>query len=50
MTTNKRTAVVILNWNGADMLKTFLPQVIEACGEEGEVIVADNGSTDHSRE
>lgn len=49
MTTNKRTAVVILNWNGADMLKAFLPQVIEACGEEGEVIVADNGSTDHSR-
>ena len=50
MTTNKRTAVVILNWNGADMLKAFLPQVVENTNPEiADVIVADNGSTDHSR-
>lgn len=41
-------AIVILNWNGADMMRRFLPSVV-ACSEgEGRVIVADNGSTDGS--
>lgn len=43
-----RIAIVILNWNGADMMRRFLPSVIAATGDEGEVIVADNGSTDDS--
>ncbi len=43
-----RIAIVILNWNGADMMRRFLPSVIVATGDEGEVIVADNGSTDDS--
>ncbi|MCH5181121.1 MAG: glycosyltransferase family 2 protein [Prevotellaceae bacterium] len=43
----KRIALVILNWNGAAMLQRFLPTVIARSGE-AEVIVADNGSTDHS--
>lgn len=44
---NKRTAVVILNWNGADMLRRFLPSVVRH-STEARVIVADNGSTDNS--
>ena len=45
----KRVAVVILNYNGADMLRTFLPGVVE-CSPEAEVVVADNASTDDSVE
>lgn len=45
-----RIAVVILNWNGKDMVRRFLPAVVKACQPEGEVIVADNGSTDGSPE
>ena len=44
----KRIAVVILNWNGAAMMRRFLPNVLEGSGGEAEVIVADNGSTDDS--
>ena len=43
-------AVVILNWNGAEMLRRFLPSVVAHSAPEGEVIVADNGSTDASLE
>ena len=45
-----KTAVVILNWNGCEMLRSFLPFVIvhsEAMGGV-EICVADNGSTDES--
>lgn len=44
-------AIVILNWNGIDHLKQFLPGVIAHSKVENahvEVIVADNGSTDES--
>lgn len=40
-------AVVILNYNGAEMLRQFLPSVI-AHSDEAEIVVADNASTDHS--
>lgn len=44
-------AVIILNWNTAEGLHEFLPQVIKATDPaEADVIVADNGSTDHSRQ
>ncbi len=43
----KKISVIILNWNGAEMLRKFLPSVT-ACSPEAEVIVADNGSTDDS--
>jgi hypothetical protein len=44
-----KIAIVILNWNGAKLLKQFLPSVI-ALSKSGstEIIVADNGSTDDS--
>ncbi|QFQ12252.1 glycosyltransferase family 2 protein [Pseudoprevotella muciniphila] len=48
--TDSRIAVVILNWNGVDMLRRFLPSVVKGCAREAEVIVADNGSTDASCE
>ena len=46
-----KVSVVILNWNGCDMLRTFLPSVVR-CSKSGqvEVCVADNGSTDASVE
>lgn len=43
----KKIAVVILNWNGAQLLEQFLPSVV-AYSEEAHVYVADNASTDHS--
>lgn len=45
-----KIAVVILNWNGCDMMRRFLPSVVEHSEPEGCVIVADNGSTDKSLE
>jgi len=44
-----RTAVVILNYNGAALLLQFLPTVL-ANSAGAEVVVADNGSTDNSLE
>lgn len=45
----KQIAVIILNWNGAALLREFLPSVV-ANTDPGlaDVIVADNGSTDDS--
>ena len=47
----KQVAVIILNWNGAKLLQRYLPGVI-ANTDTGlaDVIVADNGSTDESRD
>lgn len=42
-----KIAVVILNWNGKELLKKFLPSVI-ANSEEATIYVADNASTDDS--
>ena len=39
--------IVILNWNGAEHLRRFLPSVVAAADGAG-VVVADNGSTDDS--
>lgn len=45
----KRTAVVILNWNGKKLLEQFLPTVLKHTLDTGtDVVVADNGSTDDS--
>lgn len=43
------TAIVILNWNTEDYLRRFLPGLIESVkGEDAEIIVADNASSDNS--
>lgn len=47
--TMKKVSVIILNWNGAEMLRRFLPSVVKY-SPEAEVVVADNGSTDNSLE
>lgn len=41
-------AVVILNWNGKDFLKRFLPSVIASSYSNKRIIVADNASSDDS--
>ena len=47
----KKVSIVILNWNGEEMLRTFLPSVLFcSMGQDVEVCVADNGSTDGSCE
>lgn len=49
-----KTAVVILNWNGLEFLKRFLPELVRSVSEGrgtsagNEVIIADNASTDGS--
>ena len=45
-----RVAVVILNWNGREFLRKFLPSVIGFSQGDAEIIVADNASTDSSLE
>lgn len=40
-----------MNWNGCEMLRSFLPSVVRCSEAEGtEIYVADNGSTDASVE
>lgn len=44
-----KIAVVILNWNGKQLLEQFLPSVIQY-SNEADIYVADNASTDGSVE
>jgi GT2 family glycosyltransferase len=47
----KKTAIIILNWNGIKYLKMFLGIVVKySTSHDTEVYVADNGSTDGSAE
>ncbi|RZM24192.1 MAG: glycosyltransferase, partial [Pedobacter sp.] len=41
-------AVVILNWNGIELLKSFLPEVVKSNYPNLQVILGDNASTDDS--
>ena len=43
-----KVAVVILNWNGREMLAKYLPRVLEYSQNEAEIFVADNDSSDDS--
>lgn len=45
----KPIAVIILNWNGASLLREYLPSIVEHTPTDiCDIIVADNGSTDDS--
>lgn len=44
----EKLAIVILNWNGAAMLRQYLPSVLQYSRDEAAVYVADNASTDDS--
>lgn len=46
----KDIAVAILNWNGADLLRRFLPSVIQHSSDLATIYVIDNASTDNSME
>ncbi|MDE7412833.1 MAG: glycosyltransferase family 2 protein [Muribaculaceae bacterium] len=47
----KKLGVIILNWNGIKLLKEFIPIAVSyTTGEDVDLIVADNGSTDESVE
>ncbi len=43
-----RIAIVILNWNGKNLLEKFLPSVVAYSQDDAEIYVADNNSTDDS--
>ncbi len=43
-----KLAIVILNWNGKQLLERFLPSVIKHCPGYAKIFVADNGSVDGS--
>jgi len=49
----KSASIIVLNWNGKELLAECLPSVVEAVlyeGDNHEIIVVDNGSTDGSVE
>lgn len=47
----KSLAIIILNWNGLELLKKLLPTAVEySVSGDSDLIVADNGSTDGSCE
>ena len=45
-----KVAIVILSWNGSQMLRSFLPSVLKYTEEEAAVYVAGNGSEDNTLE
>ena len=47
--TQKNIAVVILNWNGKNMMERFLPSVLQHT-PQADIVVADNASSDNSLE
>jgi len=48
MEAGKKVAVVILNWNGRQLLEQFLPALIKNTPSWVDLIVGDNASTDDS--
>ena len=44
----EKLAIVILNWNGEQMLRQYMPTVLRHSRDEATVYVADNASTDGS--
>ena len=43
-----KVAVVILNWNGKQLLEQFLPSVVKYSCDEAKIYIADNNSDDDS--
>lgn len=43
-----KLAIVILNWNGSEMMRRYLPTVIRHSSHQARIIVADNASSDDS--
>lgn len=47
---NRSFSIIIVTWNGLNLLKRFLPGVLETDYPDYEVILADNASTDDTAE
>ena len=47
-TQSKKIAVIILNWNGVNLLESYLPSVVKYNSSEAEIIIVDNASEDNS--
>ena len=47
-TQSKKLAVLILNWNGKDLLERFLPSICKYNSDLANIIVVDNASSDDS--
>ncbi|MGA9269830.1 MAG: glycosyltransferase, partial [Lutimonas sp.] len=45
-----KIAIVILNWNGRELLEKFLPSVVQFSEGQADIYVADNNSSDDSIE
>ena len=45
-----KVAVVILNWNGVEMMRRFMPAVVKYSQDDADIYVADNCSSDDSLE
>ena len=43
-----KIAIVILNWNGKQLLEQFLPSIVNFSKNKADIYVADNASTDDS--
>ncbi len=43
-----KVAIIILNWNGKQLLEQFLPAMIRCTANDAKIYVADNASTDDS--
>jgi GT2 family glycosyltransferase len=48
MNNHPRVAIVILNWNGVNHLRQFLPSVLNSVWPNLEIVVGDNASSDDS--
>ncbi len=46
----KSFSIIIVTWNGLHHLKTFLPSVVQTKYPDFEIIIADNNSTDGTKE
>ena len=50
MTNTPKVAIVILNWNGINYLRDFLPPIMASTWPNLDIVVGDNGSSDGSLE
>ena len=44
-----KTAIIVLNYNGLALMQEFMAPLLR-CSPQADIVVADNGSTDHSLE
>ena len=50
MAADPRVSIVIVTWNGLELIQKCLPSVVDTAYENAEIVVADNASTDGTAE